>query len=49
MQEFFRSLGPQLAYEAYFNESDPYYAGSLQGPQQNPLAAAQYLKEMGRR
>ncbi|WP_409331692.1 glycoside hydrolase family 26 protein [Trujillonella humicola] len=42
MAEFFRSLGPLLAYEAYFNEPASYYAGSIFGPEQNPRAAAAY-------
>jgi hypothetical protein len=45
MYEFFRSLGPRLGYESYFNETAPYYAGSLE---QNPAAAAQYLRELAR-
>jgi hypothetical protein len=42
MHEFFESLGDTLAYEAYFNEDESYYAGSLFGPTQNPIAAAKY-------
>jgi hypothetical protein len=48
MEEFFRSLGPRLGYESYFNEDAAYYAGSLYAPAQNPSAAAQYLREMQR-
>ena len=44
MVEFFRSLGPLLAYEAYFNDSGSYYAGSLFGPVQAPQAAAEYRR-----
>ena len=42
MRGFFAAQGRRLAYEAYFNESDGYYAGSLFGPAQNPAAAAKY-------
>jgi hypothetical protein len=42
MHEFFKSLGDDLAYEAYFNEDESYYAGSLFGPVQNPAASARY-------
>jgi hypothetical protein len=48
MYEFFRSLGPRLGYEAYFNETAAYYAGALHNPEQNPRAAAQYVIEMKR-
>jgi len=43
MAEFFSSLGPQLAYEAYFNESASYYAGAISAPNQNPNASAAYV------
>jgi hypothetical protein len=43
MHEFFRSLGDDLAYEAYFNEDQSYYAGSLFGPNQNPAASDRYM------
>jgi hypothetical protein len=46
MEEFFRSLGPRLAYEAYSNENSPYQAGSLHNPEQNPAAASQYRREL---
>jgi hypothetical protein len=46
MEAFFRSLGPRLGYESYFNESAGYYAGSLFAPTQNPNAAIQYLHEL---
>ena len=42
MVEFFRSVGPDLAYEAYFNEPASYIAASLVGPVQNPQAAEAY-------
>jgi hypothetical protein len=42
--EFFRSLGGNLAYEAYFNESASYYAGAIFSPAQAPAAAAQYQR-----
>ncbi|TFV61219.1 UNVERIFIED_ORG: hypothetical protein E4P37_19165 [Bacillus sp. AZ43] len=42
MVEFFRSMGPDLAYEAYFNDKGNYYAGSLWGPTRVPQAAAAY-------
>lgn len=42
MVQFFRSLGSDLAYEAYFNEPASYIASSLHGPGQNPQAAAAY-------
>jgi hypothetical protein len=42
MRNFFASLGSQLAYEAYFNESADYYRGAIFGPTQNPSAAAKY-------
>jgi hypothetical protein len=45
MVDFFRSQGSSLAYEAYFNESAPYYAGSLYGPVQAPRASAEYLSQ----
>jgi hypothetical protein len=44
MFEFFRSLGPLLAYEAYFNDKGSYYAGSLFSPVQAPQAAATYRR-----
>jgi hypothetical protein len=46
MEEFFRSLGPRLAYESYFNENAAYYAGALYAPTQNAAAAAQYIHEL---
>ena len=43
MNDFFRSLGDDLAYESYFNEDQSYYAGSLFGPNQNPAASDAYV------
>lgn len=42
MVEFFRSMGPDLAYEAYFNDRGAYYAGSIWEPVQNPVASETY-------
>ncbi|GAB6901354.1 hypothetical protein JCM9957A_44440 [Kineosporia succinea] len=42
MNAWFQSLGSQLAYESYFNEDAPYYAGSIYGSGQNPNAGAKY-------
>ncbi len=42
MNSFFRANASIIAYEAYFNESAPYFKGSLFGPNQNPRAAAAY-------
>ncbi|MFI7587993.1 glycoside hydrolase family 26 protein [Spongisporangium articulatum] len=42
MTRFFRANAKYIAYEAYFNESASYYAGSLWGPVQNPRAARAY-------
>jgi hypothetical protein len=47
MVEYFRSMGANLAYEAYFNEDASYYAGSLWGPVQNPNAADAYRRLYG--
>jgi beta-mannanase len=47
MQGFFKSQGSHLAYEAYFNESASYVAGSLFSPTQNPDAAARYKSLFG--
>ncbi|GAB3237715.1 hypothetical protein GCM10027456_00770 [Kineosporia babensis] len=47
MKDWFESLGDQLAYEAYFNEDDGYYAGSIYGSGQNPKAAAKYKEVYG--
>jgi hypothetical protein len=46
MMEFFRSLGGNLAYEAYFNESASYFAGAIFSPAQAPAAAAQYQRSI---
>ena len=48
MHGFFKEEGAHLAYESYFNENDGYYAGSLHAPEQNPAAAAQYLRDLAR-
>jgi hypothetical protein len=42
MRAFFAQQGSRLAYESYFNESAGYYAGSIFGAGQNPIAAAKY-------
>ena len=42
MHDYFAIHAGQLAYEAYFNEPESYIANSLEGPTQNPLAAATY-------
>jgi hypothetical protein len=42
MHAFFTANASVMAYESYFNESAPYYAGSLFAPTQNPRAAAAY-------
>ncbi|MBT0770587.1 hypothetical protein KIH74_16710 [Kineosporia sp. J2-2] len=42
MVEFFKSLGSDLAYEAYFNEDASYYAGAIFEPVQVPNAAGTY-------
>ncbi len=42
MFEFFKSMGSDLAYEAYFNEDASYYAGAIFAPNQNPNAAGIY-------
>lgn len=42
MVEFFTSMGPNLAYEGYFNEDAEYYAGAIFEPNQNPNAAGTY-------
>nr|WP_269809737.1 glycosyl hydrolase [Kineosporia rhizophila] len=42
MVEFFKSLGPNLAYEAYFNEDASYYAGAIFEPNQNPIGSEAY-------
>jgi hypothetical protein len=47
MEGFFKSLGSQLAYESYFNESASYYGGSLFGPDENPKASAEYKSLFG--
>jgi beta-mannanase len=47
MRNFFESQGSHLAYEAYFNESADYIAGSLFSPTQNPAAAAKYKSLFG--
>jgi hypothetical protein len=47
MHSFFKSEGSHLAYESYFNESAPYVAASLFGPEQNPIAAAKYKALFG--
>lgn len=47
MVEFFGSLGPLLAYEAYFNDKGAYYAGSLFSPVQAPQAADAYRRLYG--
>jgi hypothetical protein len=41
---FFKEVKDNLAYEAYFNEPAPYYAGALS---MNPKAAAEYQKQTG--
>ncbi len=46
MVNFFRSQGGNLAYEAYFNESAPYFAGAIFAPTQVPAAAAQYRRSL---
>jgi hypothetical protein len=42
MTEFFRANADRLAYEAYFDESEGYYAGAIFDPPQNPRASAAY-------
>jgi len=42
MVQFFRSLGPALAYESYFNANGTGCGCALVDPTQNPLAAAAY-------
>ena len=42
MVEFFRSMGPNLAYESYFNEPDPATSSSIFSPNKNPDAASEY-------
>jgi hypothetical protein len=42
MHDYFTEVAPDLAYEAYFNESQSYIADSLYGPTQMPLAATTY-------
>jgi hypothetical protein len=48
METFFAGEGDRLAYEAYFNFDGAYYAGSLYGPTQNPIAAAAYHHAIAR-
>jgi Glycosyl hydrolase family 26 len=48
MKSFFAAEGSRLAYESYFNTDEAYYAGSLYGPTQNPIAAAKYRALFGR-
>ncbi|MBT0770808.1 hypothetical protein KIH74_17830 [Kineosporia sp. J2-2] len=43
MFSFFRSVGGNLAYEAYFNDTDPAHAGALS---LNPKARAEYRKQV---
>jgi beta-mannanase len=47
MEGFFKSLGKELAYESYFNESASYYGGSIYGAGQNPSAASEYKTLVG--
>jgi glycosyl hydrolase family 26 len=42
MRGFFAEQGSRLAYEAYFNEDDSYYGGSIFSPVQNPSASSKY-------
>jgi hypothetical protein len=42
MHSFFKSLGSELAFEAYFNESASYVQASIYGPTENSNAAARY-------
>jgi hypothetical protein len=44
MTEFFRANASRLAYEAYFNEPDPYFSSAVFDPVQTPKASAAYLK-----
>ena len=46
MVGFFRANARSIAYEAYFNESASYYAGSLYGPTQAPKAARAYQRAL---
>ncbi len=48
MQGFFKEQGAHLAYEAYFNEFEAYYSGSLLSPVQNPNASERYRSLFGR-
>jgi hypothetical protein len=44
MFEFFAANAEHIAYESYFNESNPAHTGALVDPVQNPAASATYLE-----